>query len=64
MNSVFHDGCLGVVTLVPSVRIILDGSAIKSGMRTPMPVRTRYTTYSLVVSNGGQAAAAVKEKRT
>jgi len=39
--STFQDGWRGVVTLVPSVRIILFGSTIKSGMVAPIIVRMR-----------------------
>lgn len=41
MNSAFHDGCLGVVTLEPSALTILFGSAIIKGIITPTIVRTR-----------------------
>lgn len=40
MISVFQDGCLGVVTFVPSERTIFSGSAINIGMRMPIPVNT------------------------
>jgi hypothetical protein len=41
LNSAFHDGCLGVVTLEPSALTILFGGAISKGIITPRIVRTR-----------------------
>lgn len=41
LNSVFHEGCLGVETLEPSALTILFGSAIDKEIITPMTVRTR-----------------------
>jgi len=43
--SLFHDGCRGIETFVPSVRIISLGSTIISGIDTPIKVRTRKATY-------------------
>lgn len=43
INSVFHEGWRIGATLVPSVRIILYGSARNRGKTTPVNERTRNT---------------------
>jgi len=44
-SSVFQLGCRGVITLVPSERIILFGSVMRMGMNTPTAVRARNAIY-------------------
>lgn len=48
MNSVFQDGWLVRTTLVPSARIILYGSAMKTARTIPVKVRIKKAIYKMV----------------
>ena len=51
MNSVFHEGWAVRTTFVPSVRMILSGSAKKKVRAIPIQVRIKKAIYNVGTSS-------------